>query len=790
MRFKIILLVAASTTVLATAGSTLAQTPVSHEIEEVVVNAQKREQRLQDVPIVVTALSERVLADAGVRDIKDLTILTAGLSVSSNSNETATTARIRGIGTLGENPGLESSVGVVIDGVYRPRNGVALTDLGEIKQVEVLKGPQGTLFGVNTSAGVINVMTTSPSFERRGRLEFTAGDYGARGVSASYNGTLVENSLAGSIFVARRVREGLNSTRVGGGPRSLREDQNQDYGTVRGQLLFLPTSEINLRLIADYTKRDEDCCAGVQVAVGPTGALVDALAPDEGLMRPSRPYDRVTYSNRGTRQKITDKGFSAELNATTPLGELTSITAWRDWTNDVGWDVDFSTADILWRDDKGGYGSGFETFSQELRLAGDNGGLHWLLGGIYIDEALNRRDEILYGSGYEAYASLLLSGGSNPALVSQLTGLAPGQSFPVNEGYNDVYRQDSKVLAFFTHNTYDLSQKLALTVGARYTQQEKDLEILQKNSAGNVGCGAALQRMAAGAIIPPPLLGLLCIAWANPAFANRQAQQSLSEDAVTGTVNLAYRWTDEVMTYGSYARGFKSGGFNLERQTTGLTPDLSTAFRPETVDSYELGLKSRLFDRTLVLNTTAFWQRYEDFQLSNFTGTGFVVRSAPEIISQGVDVDMTWSSPVPGLKFQGGVTYAKTDFGDEAVPGLPKLRNVQVPFAPRWSTSVASSYERDLGNNIDLRISLTAKYSSSYNTGVDLSPVKEQESFWLANVRAVVAKKDSWAVEIWSQNLFDQNYTQVKYDVPVQGGTVNAWLGAPRTSGVTLRYNF
>ncbi|MEY4556199.1 MAG: hypothetical protein RL093_1318, partial [Pseudomonadota bacterium] len=205
-------------------------------IDDIIVTAQKREQNLQDVPIVVTSLSAETLQDAGVRDIKDLQILTPGLVVTSNSSEAATTARIRGVGTVGDNPGLESSVGVVIDGVYRSRNSVGFGDLGELERIEVLKGPQGTLFGKNTSAGVINILTEGPSFTPEFNAELTVGNYGAMGASGSVTGP-ISDTLAFRLYAGRRVRDGYYTVDTGDGPRTETDDNNQDFGSVRGQLL-------------------------------------------------------------------------------------------------------------------------------------------------------------------------------------------------------------------------------------------------------------------------------------------------------------------------------------------------------------------------------------------------------------------------------------------------------------------------------------------------------------------------------------------------------------------------
>src|SRR3712207_1434958 len=231
-------------------------------VDQIIVTAQKREQNLQDVPVVVTTISEELLEDAGVRDIQDLQILAPGLTVTSTSNQSITTARIRGIGTVGDNPGLESSVLVVIDGVYRPRNGVGFGDLGQVQRIEILKGPQGTLFGKNASSGVINIITESPSFNFGAEGEVDVGNYGLLGLQASVTGPIMGDTVAGRLYVGKRERDGFLDVVTGPGPRTYNQDVDQDFYTIRGQLLANPNDLLDLRLIADFTKRDEFCCLG------------------------------------------------------------------------------------------------------------------------------------------------------------------------------------------------------------------------------------------------------------------------------------------------------------------------------------------------------------------------------------------------------------------------------------------------------------------------------------------------------------------------------------------------
>ena len=302
---------------LSTTSALAQQAPPVEEDEQattlsaITVTAQKRVEQLQDVPIAVTALDEQLLQDTGVRDIKDLQVLVPGLTVTSTQNEAITTARIRGIGTVGDNVGLESSVGVVIDGVYRARNSVGFGDLGQLERIEVLKGPQGTVFGKNTSAGVINVVTRRPSYTQTAEGEVTAGNYGALGASGYYSDALGENS-AFSVYAAKRKRDGWMDVVTGAGPRTETEDYDQNYHLLRGQLLLEPADTLAVNVIADYTSREENCCTAVQTVIGGTAPVINALGGGNAIAVPADPFARVAYSNRSTEQDNKYKGFQEE----------------------------------------------------------------------------------------------------------------------------------------------------------------------------------------------------------------------------------------------------------------------------------------------------------------------------------------------------------------------------------------------------------------------------------------------------------------------------------------------
>lgn len=800
-------------------------------LSSIVVTAQKREEQLQNVPISIIVASAQLLQDTGSRDIKELQLVVPGLTVTSTSNEALTTARIRGIGTVGDNTGLESSVGIVIDGVYRPRNGVGFGDLGELERIEVLKGPQGTVFGKNTTAGVINVVTVRPSMATEFGGELTVGNYGQFGASAMLN-LSNEESAAFRLYAVGRERDGFLDVENGNGPRTSDEDVTQDFYSFRAQMLFEPTESVDINFAADFTERNEECCAGVTLIRGPTAAIVDALAPDSGVVAVADPFDRVAYSNRGTESEIDDSGLSAELNWVTPwLNEatLTSITAYRDWQTINGADLDYSTADIWYRDFGPDQASdGFRTWTQEFRFTGSTERFDWMGGLFYANEDLARNGQTLLGSAYEPYLSTALlgrvAGGFPPGTVntanaatffSQATGLPYGTSF-VGDASDDRYDQNSKSLAFFTNNTWHATDALDLTLGLRYTSEEKEVDSRFRNPNGALGCAAALANPArvGGALaargVPvgalgatvPTVIGFMCLPWANPLFANRNTHQELDEDEWSGTLKAAYRWNDTVMTYLSGARGYKAGGFNLDRVQSsngttsgaaGIVPVTDTSFPGEFVDSYELGAKTTWLDGNLLLNGALFWQDYEDFQLNSFLGTTFVVRSVPEVTSRGVDVDLQWQTGLEGLLVQGGLTYADTEYGDDALPDadLFLLPGSRLSFAPLWSGSAAATYEVDVFDSLVARFNIAAKYASEYNTGSDLDPQKLQDAYTVVNARIGLGSRDrSWMLELWAQNLTDEEYIQVGFDAPLQTGSWNAFLAAPRTYGLTLRAFF
>lgn len=797
-------------------------------LNQITVHAQKRVEYLQDVPITMAAVDRQQLHDAGVHDIKDLQILVPALSVTSTDSEANTTVRIRGVGTTGDNAGLESSVGIVIDGVPRVRNGVAIGDLGELDQIEVLKGPQGTVFGKNTSVGVINITTRRPSFTEEGYANFSLGNYHGVGVDASYSNA-ISDKVAFRVFAVDRQHDGYNDVFVNNGPRTLTKDGDQNFHSVRGQLLFTPTDNLDIRLIGDYTSRNENCCISITTYRDPgISALTDAFAggPGRGVIPTADPSRRLGYASDSTAQKIVDEGFSSEINWTMPWmnnAVLTSITSVRKWTLQSASDIDFNGANLAIHDFSPDNGQRFNTFSQELHITGSTGPVDWL-GGVYFDNVrLQRAEKITEQAQYEGFLSTLLVSGLAAALPPGLMNTANPQNFfseitgaPYGASYSGVAQKDrwdqnSKSSAAFGNATWHVTDALALTGGVRFTHEQKTTHFDYSNPNGGLGCGAAITTNGVAAaliargvpesvvpLLAPTVIGNMCLGWQNPLFNGLSSSDKMNENEWSGTLKAAYRWNDSFMTYLSGARGYKAGGFNLARVQSGdgttgggsgIFPVTDTSFPGEFVNSFELGAKTTWADGNLLLNAALFHSKFTDYQLNTFSGISWVVDSIPELTTKGVDVDLLWQTPLSGLTLQGAATYTKAKYGDQLLPDpvLVDLPGSTASFAPKWAASGGLAYQWNFSSTMMGRFNINARYSSDYGASGLPGAQFVQKAYTLVDARLNVgAINKKWSVELWGKNLTNRVYAQAMFNPALQSPSVGAFLAAPRTYGVTL----
>lgn len=780
----------------------------------------------QSVAGSVTSLSEQLLQDAGVRSFRDLALLVPGLSISRGQSDAEVTVRLRGVGTIGSNVGLESAVGLFVDGVYRPRGGAVFSDLGDVERVEVAKGAQDTLFGRNSSAGVIHVINRRPTFDTTFSAEATGGNYDGWALAATANVGLSDTAglrLHGSW----RDRDAFGTVNVGSGPRTATGDGDHESWNFRGQLLVQPTESLSINASFDLGRNTSTCCAAVTLVPGIGASVIDVLAVDTGTALTANPFARAAWSNRSTEQKIEDLGGSLQIDWDNGLfggARLSSITALRRWESTAGSDLDHSTADLLYRDptEADNY-TRFDTFSQELRLSGKSSTIDWLIGASYLREDLDRNEAYRVGSAYEPYLSIDVLRRTNPLLafsptaplfLSQASGRPFGTVF-AGHAASDQYRQRSTNFSLFTYNTLHASDAIDLTVGLRYSHDKKELASSYSNPNGGLGCGAMLTNpaqvvaalvarglsVAQASAAAPNVVGFACAPWTNVRHNGRITSQSNSGGEWAGTVKAAWQLSDQATLYVSAARGYRAGGYNLDRVQTstglssgtgGIVPVDNTWFGRELAETYELGARTTFADGKLLFNVALFRQDYRDVQHPAVNGLGStLIRTLPKLHSTGVDAEMVYRSG--GFSLRGGMTYADTEYGP-AVPidvDLLLLPNAQVSFAPKWSFTGAVGYEWSFGSDLSGRAHLTAKTVSQHATGYDLDPAKLEEGYALVNARIAIGSSDRrWTVEAWVNNLTQTKYIEESFDPLLQVGAVNGYVGAPRTYGLTLRVGF
>jgi outer membrane receptor protein involved in Fe transport len=874
---------------------------------DIVVTAQGRRQVLQDVPLAVSAVSGETLQNSGATDIRQLNQLAPSLLVSSTGTEANAAPRIRGIGTVGDNPGLESSVAVFIDGVYRSRAGVGMNELGEIERVEVLRGPQGTLFGRNASAGLLHILSRRPEFEFGGMAELSYGNYDYMRGQVGVTGPITDN-IAFRLDAVYVKRDGFYDViNASGGTEDRVNDRDRLF--TRGQLLFEPSDRLSVRLIGDYTTRNESCCGAVYIstlettdptpgvagdfAVAPSNRIVSVLQSLGGIFpTPGDPFSRqiAVTPGRTYRGDTVDWGVSAQIDYDFGGARLTSITAYRDYFSDGPSDTDYNNVDILYRaDDANVARRSFETFTQELRLQGSafDGLLDWLVGGYFSNENLALRDNLRFGTQYGAFAAcrLVATANPNPLLRSPASpgclgttpqaafgGATARQAFGANFGaagplilggldrlstVNNVgdnpanYFQDSRNFAIFTHNIFNITDALSLTLGLRYTNEDKEFSANFNNS--NTACPvqqATFANFLPGGATPLPaalqpfaggIVNLTCQGNSSSALNALNLSDERGEDEWTGTAILSYRPDSRLLVYGSYSRGYKAGGFNLDRSALGnpvfapndprqaATGGFGTQnlqFDAETVDAFELGFKYT--QRNFIFNVAAFHQLFSSFQLNTFNGSVFLVQNVngcgaelgtttfnnivmpadqdpsaatgacnPDdveagVLSTGVELEAALY-PRRDLQFTAGLTYANTRYREDLVgrdtgqpldPSLFLLPGDQLSNAPEVVVTSSMTYTPRIGNSgLTGLLYIDQRTSSEYNTGSDLFPEKEQSSFTIVNARiGIRGAEQRWSLEFWAQNLFNVDYQQVAFNSPFQGSNSRAHVqrfGAP-----------
>lgn len=743
------------------------------QIEEIVVTATKREESIQDVPIAVSAFTGDDLEKRGVTDLVGLQEVAPSVSIyNSNSTSNAGTVRIRGVGTTGNNPGLEAAVGTFIDGVYRSRAGLAFNDMVDIARVEILRGPQGTLFGKNTVAGALNIVSNKPEFENSASVTVGAGNYDLAEVRG-YANFAASETLAFRIAGSYSDREGFYENIEGGDAYD-----NRDRYTIKGQMLWQPSDDLTVHLMADYTEKDESCCPAAYYINGSAAPIIELLGGNTSLFQ--KDSDIEVGVNHEPFEEVEDDGVS--LDITWDINDdmtFRSITAVRNFEVFRGQDIDFGNADVLMPQDSN---ESFENFSQEFQLLGGTESFSWLVGAYYYTEDLDSDEMIVLGSQGPEFVSRLVGAGT--ALIPVFSGNPAGRvntgGVP-NQGYDAVYFSETEGWSIFTHNTWHATDKMDVTFGLRYSDEEKE--------AGGVFNGAPFF----GDPIDDPFCGVVPIASLcdNQSWTNKE-----SEDETTGTLKFAYQLTDDVNSYVSYSRGYKAGGYNLDQEAVGNRDANGnfvdqSRFDPELSDAYEIGLKGEFFDYKLQLNTAIFYTEFEDFQLNTFTGLGFTVGNVDDVTSEGIEVEGVYRmSDIATLTF--GVTYADARYGDQSNPNNSHLVDQRLTYSSLWQGSAALFVEDEIpGMDWTYNFNLNFSHSGQVNTGSGLEPEKVRGAMNRVNASLGFNSNDGrWGASIWGRNLGDVQRPMVIFNSVFQGTSRSTFGNIGRTFGVTLTANF
>ena len=872
------------------AGSAAAQDEREDGVlEEIVVFATKRAENILDVPVAVSALSGAQIEQAGIKDVWDLQQNVPSLIVGRSQTSTTSNFSIRSIGSTSNNFGVESSVGLYVDGVYRSRQSSMINDLIDVEAVEVLRGPQGTLFGKNTAAGAISVRTVRPSQELDAFVDLTYGDFNLLKASAAANIPISDNvAFRGTVFST--TRDGyVDDVYLG---EDLYNDRDR-FGA-RLQLAFNePSDDFNMRIIADYSEIDEICCVAMPrvdslymkgALPGVLGGLIDpldAVGSDAGnaflggTVFATYPYpqplidgliaagatgnivtgaaweDYRTAVNTLPVSKNEDSGLSLEINKTlTDSVTLKSITAYRAFKTIDDIDADFSDVDLIGRANTADQSS----ISQEFQFTGEFGeGSSWVAGAYYFTQDLDSTTLTTANSLLNTFAKI-----GQPSLqqvidgvnaidagltqLSLITGdptfaalLNPAtEPFPAGSNAFDDVRQDHDGYAVFGQVDWALSEKFTLSLGARYTDETKDIDATYTGTANGpppntAAIGTCLVQAGTFLQSGGALGSLDCIVAGDLASVSEPSQawglwnfvpfrprpdvrDTLKDDQMTYTVKGTLFPTDSTMIYASYSTGFKAGGTNADRVDIGI-PQI---FAAETSSSVELGLKGQYGPIQVV--ATVYQTDFEDFQANAFAGGGFILRNAGDLSIEGVELELLWrptdsteisawyahnegtyDSFVEGVGWDAWVyqygLWETPPQGDPGCPGAPTLplpetcsrTGDKLPYNPEDRLFLAFTQEFNVTSSMTGFFRLEYSYGTEQTTDGDNDPLTLSDGYEIVNARLGFDFDNiNSTLTFWGRNITDERFYYGSFDIPFSFDKTMSYPSEPATWGVTF----
>lgn len=744
------------------------------QIEEIVVTAQKRAENLQDVPIAVSAFSASAIQRNRINDLHEIAIRTPSFNIGQNG-PTAPELTIRGVGSTDREAGSDRSVVLFVDEVYIGRAGTSTFDLFDLERIEVLRGPQGSIFGRNVVGGSVNLITAQPSYDPNAKISLSAGNLGLFETQGYVTGGLSEN-VAGRLAFSARTRDGYYRNRL----FDFDTAGNTETFNARGKLLFTPSDRFTATVTLELSN---DTMDGVGSAIS-QGATSDAEYLEEFNTRFS------TNELPSTDLQITDNnefGFldreiaalSARLEWTTGIGDITVIPAIRDSTFEIVRDlVGIAIADpgapfvpVDSRTLGFSTGVGFESTaineedytatSLEARLASQDDGssaLSWLAGLYFLDESIDR-DQIRERN------------------FSQTSNGTAALSRPLFQQSVDV-----SSIAAFGQIQWRFSDRLSASVGGRYTRDEKDFNLTVVNTLSVADQNAILT------VIPNAVFSL------SPAATEFSTAASETFSEFTPDVTLEFHSTDDILLYAKASTGFKSGGF----VGLGATEDLAQrSFKPETVLNYELGMKGQFFERRLQINADVFSMEFEDLQLrdrqllvpGDETTAIVTTVNAAEAEIKGFEVDFQFN-PISTLNIAGSMSLLDTEIVATAEGSTVNI-GTQLPRAPETSGSVGFNYTIFGTGDSEFTFGADVQFTDSmfFDINEDTAGTESDHTLW--NLNAIYRPADgNWSAAIWGKNLGDERYrTSVQSALGDDVGIITT-VGAPRTYGVTLTLGF
>jgi iron complex outermembrane receptor protein len=753
-------------------------------VADVIVTARRRAENAQKVPAALSVVGGALIDQSYTVNTQGLTTLIPSLNYSS-ANPRNTAFTIRGLGSSvvavsQANDGLEPGVGFYVDQVYHARPATAAFDFADLEQVEELRGPQGTLFGKNTTAGALNITTRSPTFTQEGFAELSYGSYNFAQAKGWVSGPITD-SIAYRLSAVSTRRDGvIDNIRTG------RDTNTLGTQAVRGQLLFKPDDAIQMRVIADFTNFQAYCCGQVYLRTGTSLRAAGrqfggpaGLAAQFGYTPAStNAYGRVTDIDGPLGVDTNEGGVSAITDWNLGFATLTSVSAWRFWNWDAENDRDYtglpiqSSQHIPSRQDQ---------YSQELRLASNGTGPISYVVGLYgFRQRIVGRPISIYGPAAARYLIGTTTGTNNTAVPANLL-----------DGYGQDGRTDfrSRSYAAFGEVNWRIVPTVTATLGLRYTQEDKDGYYNTTVSGGPATTSAALINARLGVLRP------------------QSYDAHDSDGSLSGRGNIAWQATENTMAYASYARGFKSGGINM----SGLPldnnnrPVLATAVvRPERNETYEVGIKNTLFDRRLIVNIDGFYTKVHDFQATvvenSLTQTvqlrGYL-SNIPEVTVKGIEADVT-AVLLPGLSARTNFAYSDGEYSNYPAGPCPlevqtaattqcSLTGRRLASLPRFALTAGLDYARPIGSG-EVFVHVDTASRSGYNGDPSLSRFTYIRGYNLTNANIGYRFADGLEVIVWARNLLDADYIQ---NLTIQAGNSGLILGSPsdpRTIGGTIRF--